>query len=218
VRFWKGLLFLGYWTGLRIGDLRCLEWSCVLPDRIEWIAAKTGVRHVFPVTDEVQRHLDIVRGLSRKYVLPIPQGSLRYVRKELKRLCKIAGVEPFGPQMVRRASITEWACTTEDAGALIHGSGLGVRKHYVSPLKVLTRAAERFELPDSMCAVPTVLPSNGEQTADPDADVTEELAALSPSELAMLMRLAKALTPKPTGESSCQPARHDRLSTHCDSP
>lgn len=149
-RFWRGVLFLGYWTGLRISDLRQLEWSHVSSDRIEWQASKTGALHVFPVTPDVQRHLDMVRSLDPVYVTPIPKGSIRFVRRELTRLCKLAGVERFGPQMVRRASISEWSCTTNDAGALIHGCGLGIRQHYVNPLKVLDRAAQRFELPVEM--------------------------------------------------------------------
>lgn len=186
----RALLFLGYWTGLRIGDLRRLTWASISVDRIEWSASKTGVPHVFPMTPEVQRHLDMVRGLDAVYVVPVANGSLRLLRKELNRLCRLAGVEPFGLQMVRRASVTEWGCTTNDAGALIHGSGLGVRDHYVNPLKVLTRAAQRFELPESMRGptrpTPPSEPSNGDSFS-----VTLALIAtlpLSPDEKAEAVR------------------------------
>lgn len=164
-RFWRALLFLGYWTGLRIGDLRRLTWASVFTDRIEWKASKTDVAHVFPVTADVQRHLDMVRGLDSVYVVPIARGSLRFIRKELSRLCRLAGVESFGPQKMRRASVTEWGCTTNDAGALIHGCGLGIRRHYVNPLKVLSRASERFELPEPMRDA-TASKSNGRKNGN----------------------------------------------------
>ncbi len=193
-RFWRGLLFLGYWTGLRIGDLRQLEWLHVSADRIEWQASKTGAPHVFPVTPDVQRHLDMVRGLDPVYVTPIPKGSIRFVRRELTRLCKLAGVERFGPQMVRRASVSEWSCTTNDAGALIHGCGLGIRRHYVNPLKVLDRAAQRFELPVEMREQ---VPANGSSPRQA-SELAEVLKSLSGEEMASLLRLAKALA-KPEG-------------------
>ena len=149
-RWWRGYLFLSLWTGLRIGDLRTLTWSDVFADRIDRVANKTGARHVFPVTVDVKRHLDMLRGLNAEFVVPVARGSLRFVRDELTELCRFANVERFGPQMLRRASITEWTCTAPDAGALIHGSGLGVRSYYVSPLKVLSRASENFTLPSEI--------------------------------------------------------------------
>ncbi|MBC7821686.1 MAG: hypothetical protein IAG10_32775 [Planctomycetaceae bacterium] len=193
-RFWRGLLFLGYWTGLRIGDLRQLEWSHVCVDRIDWQASKTGAPHVFPITPDVQRHLDMLRGLDPVYVTPIPKWSIRFVRRELTRLCNLAGVERFGPQMVRRASISEWSCTTNDAGSLVHGCGLGIRQHYVNPLKVLTRAAVSFELPVEMREQSPAKGSSPQQVGE----LAEVLKGLSPEEMDSLLRLAKALA-KPEG-------------------
>ena len=150
VRWWRGYLFLSMWTGLRIEDLRTLTWSDVFADRIDRCANKTAARHVFPVTLDVSRHLNMLRGLHATYVVPVAHGSLRFVREELTDLCRIANVTRFGPQMLRRASITEWTCTAPDAGALIHGCGLGVRAYYVNTQKVLARAAETFTLPWQM--------------------------------------------------------------------
>lgn len=150
VRWWRGYLFLSLWSGLRIEDLRTLRWSDVFADRIDRVANKTSARHVFPVTLDVQRHLDVLRGLHSEFVVPVARGSLRFVRDELTELCRLANVNRFGPQMLRRASITEWTCTAPDAGALIHGCGLGVRSYYVNTLKVLSRAAENFRMPREM--------------------------------------------------------------------
>lgn len=151
VRWWRGYLFLSVWTGLRIEDIRQLRWDGVFADRIERQANKTSARHVFPVTSDVRRHLDMLRGLDSETLIPVAHGSLRFVRNELTDLCELAKVTRFGPQMLRRASISEWSCCGNDAGALIHGCGLGVRNYYVNPLKVLARAAERFTLPREMC-------------------------------------------------------------------
>ncbi len=96
--------------------------------------------------------------------------------------------------MVRRASISEWSCTTNDAGALIHGCGLGIRQHYVNPLKVLDRAAQRFELPVEMREQMSVNGSSPRQVGD----LAEVLKGLSAEEMASLLRLAKALA-KPEG-------------------
>lgn len=152
-RLFRSFIFLSFWTGLRIGDLRELTWKNVRADRIEWTASKTKARHSFPVTCEVQRHLDMARGLDSGQVLPIAKGSLRFVRDELTRLCEAAKVERFGPQMIRRASITNWYCTDQPkAGDIVHGSGLvkGITGFYAEPLTILKKAAETFVLPDEM--------------------------------------------------------------------
>jgi len=147
--WWRGLLCLSLWTGFRINDLRELRWSDVFSDRIERVANKTGKRHVIPVTHDIRRNLDTIpkRGET---VFQLPRGSVRFARRELKRLCELAGVANFGFQQIRRASITEWSSVNSDAGSTIHGTGLGVRRYYVEPYKVLCRAAEGFSLPNAM--------------------------------------------------------------------
>lgn len=192
-RFVRAIIFLNFWTGLRIGDLRRLNWSAVHPDRIEWQASKTGAVHVFPVTEEVERHLGFVRKLDREIVLPIADGSVRFLRAELARLSKLAKIGRITPKMFRRASITTWFCSDQPkAGDIIHGNALtgDITRFYIQPLAILKRAAETFHLPSEMLA-----PGQRSQLERAIKDllrvVTRRLKA--PDDIRRLTRMADAL-------------------------
>ena len=138
-------LALSYWTCLRIAD--CLRYQRRLDgpvDVLRWTASKTGHSQTWPVPSWLQRHL---RGKTR-----IPRGKednhlKRVLRRELQVAAKSAGVPYFTPQQLRRKGLTEWARANAMAGAIDHGSGLGVLDHYVDPLTVLESAAPRVRLP-----------------------------------------------------------------------
>jgi hypothetical protein len=51
------------------------------------------------------------------------------------------------PKQIRQTSVTEWTRANATAGAIVHGSGLGVMAHYLDPLSVLESAAPRVRLP-----------------------------------------------------------------------
>lgn len=147
--WWHAMLAVSLWTGLRIGDLRLIEWGDVKADRIERVANKTGKRHVYPIPHEVSRLLKNLPHTDAT-IFALKPGCVRFARRELARLCEVAAVPKFGFQMVRRASVTEWSACNADAGAIIHGTGLGVRAYYIDPLTVLRRAADQFCWPEQM--------------------------------------------------------------------
>jgi hypothetical protein len=188
-RLFRSFIFVSFWTGLRVGDLRELSWKHVRDDRIEWTASKTQAQHSFPITVEVKRHLDMARGLDRSQVFPIAKGSVRFVREELDRLCRVARVDRFGPQMIRRASITNWYCTDQPkAGDIVHGSGLvkGITGFYAEPLRILSKAAETFVLPDEMQD-----PATRGKNRDAIARLLRIVKRMKPDEIHRLARTAE---------------------------
>jgi hypothetical protein len=69
------------------------------------------------------------------------------VRGELDRVCQIAKIPRILPSQIRDRGITEWSKVSSDAGALLHGHGLGTRDHYVPALEILTAAMDRVRVP-----------------------------------------------------------------------
>jgi len=138
-------LALSYWTCLRIAD--CLRYQRRLDGSVEvlrWTASKTGHSQAWPVPCWLRRHL------RRK--VQIPRGKednhlKRVLRRELRIAADSAGVPYFTPQHLRKKGLTEWSRSNAMAGAIVHGSGLGVLNHYVDPLTVLESAAPRVRLP-----------------------------------------------------------------------
>jgi hypothetical protein len=143
------LVVLMYWTCARLEDAIKLQLSAV-PDcrSITWEAQKTGHRHRIPVPPWLRKWLEPVR---LPYKLSNDHAQV-IVRGELDRVCTIAKIPRILPSQIRDRGITEWSKVSSDAGALLHGHGLGTRDHYVPALEILTAAMDRVRVPQSFGA------------------------------------------------------------------
>ena len=145
--FWRAWLCVGYYTALRLGDLCRLQWDAFRSDRIVATAGKTGRVHEFPFPEVVRLHLEPLRAAELSRPFPVPTWAAARIRRELTR-CD----EAIGPQPLRRASVTSWACASAEAGRIVHGERLGVLASYYDTRRILAGAESRFAWPESMLA------------------------------------------------------------------
>ena len=143
-------LAITYWTGLRISD--SIEVYLLTQKPVEVLrhkASKTNLNHCWPVPDWLKHWLEPVE--------PPVFASVgwfgKVIRKELAQTAARAKVKHCTPKNIRQASITAWTNANATAGAIVHGSGLGVMTHYLDPLSVLQSAAPRVKLPSCFGAV-----------------------------------------------------------------
>ncbi len=143
------LIVLKYWSCARLEDAIKLQ-LVADPDcrSITWEAQKTGHRHRIPVPKWLRKWLEPVR---LPYKLSNDHAQV-IVRGELERVCTIAKIPRILPSEIRDRGITEWSKVSSDAGALLHGHGLGTRDHYVPALEILTAAMDRVRVPQSFGA------------------------------------------------------------------
>jgi hypothetical protein len=138
------LVVMKYWTCSRLEDCIKLQLAADPSARsITWEAQKTGHRHRIPVPQWLRKWLEPVRlpySKSNDHAQVIARG-------ELDRVCQIAKVPRILPSQIRDRGITEWSKVSSDAGALLHGHGLGTRDHYVPALEILTAAMDRVRVP-----------------------------------------------------------------------
>ena len=138
------LVVLAYWTCARLEDCLKLQLSADAGCRsISWAAQKTGHRHRIPVPPWLRKWLEPVR---LPYKLSNDHAQV-IVRGELDRVCQVAKIPRILPSQIRDRGITEWSKVSSDAGALLHGHGLGTRDHYVPALEILTAAMDRVRVP-----------------------------------------------------------------------
>jgi hypothetical protein len=133
-----------YWSCARLEDCINLQLAAD-PDcrSIAWAAEKTGHKHRIPVPPWLRKWLEPVRLPYRKS----NDHAQTIVRGELDRVCQIAKIPRILPSQIRDRGITEWSKVSSDAGALLHGHGLGTRDHYVPALEILTAAMDRVRVP-----------------------------------------------------------------------
>lgn len=133
-------IMFSFWTGLRLGDsITCLRklTGTVIGSVISHHASKTGRYQKWPVPKWLKEKLESV---------PFPtelclENQKKQVRAELRPHAQ------WGPKNLRQCSITEWSKANATAGAIIHGSGLGILNHYVDPLQIIESASQRLRLP-----------------------------------------------------------------------
>lgn len=143
---WRAFLVVGYYTALRLEDLCGLEWDEVGDEgSISIVAGKTGHAHKFPACGIVADALKPLRVMDSSRVFPFPRWGAKRIRREMARLHP-----DLAPQALRRASITSWACSSPEAGRIVHGSGLGVLRHYYQVDRILEEALHRFPWPVEM--------------------------------------------------------------------
>lgn len=145
--FWRAWLCVGYFTALRLGDLCRLPWEAFQVDRVTVTAGKTGRTHIFPLPEVVRLHLEPLQRADLSRPFPVPTWAGGRIRRELAR-CDSS----IGPQPLRRASVTSWACASAEAGRIVHGERLGVLSHYYDTRRLLAEAEPRFAWPEEMLA------------------------------------------------------------------
>jgi hypothetical protein len=131
---WLGTLFV---TGIRFRDFLLASRKQLAGDVLIVTAAKTEIAHVFPLPDWLMSPLYRLPSY-RGRLFPCPLRPTEF-RGRLKTLATAAGVPWLTAQAIRRASITEWSALNADCGSIIHGQGLGIRRHYVDPLRLLRK-------------------------------------------------------------------------------
>lgn len=162
------LVVLKYWSCSRLEDCLKLQLMADPAARsITWEAQKTGHRHRIPVPQWLRKWMEPVR-------LPYSKSNDHaqvIVRGELDRVCQIAKVPRILPSQIRDRGLTEWSKVSSDAGALLHGHGLGTRDHYVPALEILTAAMDRVRVPRAFgaAAAPEESFLNSYRRLDPNA-------------------------------------------------
>lgn len=133
--FWRAWLAVEFSTALRLSDMLTVHRSQLNGALLAVTVQKTGLTQVFPLP---------AWALLSVYQLPTGREKLlpcrnlpAFVRRELRRISQAAGIPKITPHGIRRASISEWSAINSDSGAIIHGSGLGIRSRYVDPLRLL---------------------------------------------------------------------------------
>lgn len=138
------LVVMKYWTGARLEDAIKLQLK-VDPNvrSICWEASKTKHKHRIPVPKWLNKWLHPVK-------LPYTKSNdyaQDKIRDALDVACLTAKVPRILPSQIRDRGITEWSKVSSDAGALLHGHGLGTRDHYVPAMEILTSAMDRVRVP-----------------------------------------------------------------------
>lgn len=173
------LVVMKYWTCARLEDAIRLQLAVDSSVRsITWEAQKTGHRHRIPVPQWLRKWLQPVRlpyGKSNDHAQTI-------VRGELDRVCQIAKIPRILPSQIRDRGITEWSKVSSDAGALLHGHGLGTRDHYVPALEILTAAMDRVRVPQSFGAA-----------SSPEESLLTHYRRLDPAAQAMIAGMSERL-------------------------
>lgn len=139
-------IIISYWTCLRLSDAIRVQFAMTdtpPDDVLTWQASKTGHRHRYPVPDWLRPWL--VRQRLPYY------GANDYGRKLIRHVIasvsETAGIPVWTPKRLRQCGLSEWSAADGEAGRLIHGCGLGVMRHYVDPLRVLSTHQHKVRLP-----------------------------------------------------------------------
>jgi integrase len=148
--YWRAVLALGYFTGLRLGDLRSsLKWENVGPEMITVEASKTQKLHVYPSHSVVRR---VLASLPERgsLVLSTPKSNHQFLR-ELHRMNDAAGLSRhITCQTIRRLSATQWQAAKWGAGECIQGSAIrGSARLYIVP-RILLDAVDSLAWPEEM--------------------------------------------------------------------
>lgn len=144
-RFWRRWLTANYLTGLRLGDMLRLSPGDIQGEWLKIKAGKTSRAQLFPLCPLLRSALNVPS--ERVFVC---SKSPHLIRRELAKLSAAVGASiKVTPQSIRRLSITQWSLADETAGKIIHGSGLGVLRHYIQVEQVLREARKRLAVPKS---------------------------------------------------------------------
>lgn len=149
--FWQVFLVVAYFTGLRLGDLLQLRRSDFAEEVLAVVANKTGKTQSIPVHPVLRRHLGAVTWAGPdELLLPVGKSNHQF-RRELKRICKAAGVEHVTPKRIRVLSANEWERARPRAGDAILGHSIRrkVTRYYLRPPLALEEALPRLRVPSA---------------------------------------------------------------------
>lgn len=144
----KQFIALTYWTGLRLGDAITLQKDVSQMDlskvkTLRIVASKTQQVHAWPLPDWLKVHLRPTRLPYRRCT----DNAKLKVRVGIADCCERVGIAVWTPKQLRQRSVTEWSRSNATAGALIHGSGIGVLAHYIDPMQIIEAAADGVRVP-----------------------------------------------------------------------
>lgn len=176
----KQYLEIAYWTGLRPSDAIDLQQDLGpkgLTKEIQWVASKTRIPHTFPAA---------TFQMTETSELPYTQSQndIKRLREAIDVACLKAKISRFTPKNIRQRAVTEWSKANGQAGAILHGCGIGVLAHYVDPLGVLQSASRRVRIPQSFSV------SSEQGLAD---EIPEILQRLDPEGRDLVLRTAQRL-------------------------
>jgi len=133
------------WSARRFEDpIRLQSALCANDAHFCLTAGKTGTTHRIPIPDWMRPHLQPVR---------LPYGdsldwSGQIIRDSLARVCLLSSVPRILPSQIRDRGLNEWARANPGIIGLLHGSGLGVLRHYLDPLELLQSVQHRVRVPE----------------------------------------------------------------------
>ena len=162
---------ISYWTCLRLADVQRMQLQLSQLDTagesLRWSSSKTRHRFTWPIPDWLRQHLQPV---PLPFYAPNDFGQ-KLLRQVLTSICKTADVDRWTPKQLRQRAISEWCRADAMAGRLIHGTGIGVLRHYVDPLTVLEQHQHKVRLPACFGAGDTTATDLADQIRrlDPDA-------------------------------------------------
>lgn len=198
-RWWQALIVTACWTGMRRSDLLRLRWSDIGPDWANTVGSKTGRPIRIPICEAVRRHLD---SLQHPKTVFGHDTSGHQIYREMSRIRSAAEVPDIGMQALRRWSICAWSSANAEAGRIIHGSGLGILRHYVDPYRILCHAAEAVELPQSFTG-PLAM-EESQKVSGSESELLCNFRHANPENRRILLQIARCLsraeaTKKPPG-------------------
>lgn len=203
--WWQAFVVLAYHWPLRNGDIFRLTTANLFDKpgeqfpRVECKRGrKTGALYSYPITSTCRRHLaNLLRITTDPSGHPacgslfmVKPGSVRFVRTELKRLCKLAGIPKQTPKKIRSASLTAYECLDENCGQLAHHgiSALGVRAHYVPMIRKLSRHIANLDVPDEFLD-----PNERRRNRESLAQLLRIAKRMPAEEVRRLARMAEAM-------------------------
>lgn len=114
LRFWRAAIVIGRHAGLRLGDIACLEWSCLSkPGKLIVWTDKHDARVDLPMTPELRAVFDSLPRHSRHLCFPSQDKTARDRKKRSKlsvqfgRLLESIGIEGKSFHCLRHAFATD---------------------------------------------------------------------------------------------------------------
>lgn len=113
--FWNAAVPIGRWTGLRLGDIACLEWACLsTPGKIAVWTQKRDKRVELPLDPaELAKAIDSIERWDPEFIFPRARDLILDPKRrsgltvQFKRLCERVGIEGKSFHGLRSTYITE---------------------------------------------------------------------------------------------------------------
>ncbi len=191
IPFWRRWIACSYTTALRLEDQIFLRSSSVQDDAVTVTAKKTKKVHRIPIHPVFTRQLNAESKTDR--VFDIPKSSAPFIRRELRRICRAAGVPKVTPQEIRRLSVCEWERARPGCGALIQGSGInGSLAYYLDPSLPLFEAIASLAIPDEW-----LTSADRKSRRSTETTLLRSFRKLQDSDRQVVLRFSQSLSTRP---------------------